>query len=117
MELLDSYLRAVKLYLSRGEKNDIIEELSENILSQVEEQEAVLGRALTESEQLEILQQHGAYGMYLVHYAFASWLQYFLLPASMSGLVKGAVAFLGTVVLSWGAVAGLRRIPAVARVI
>lgn len=58
-----------------------------------------------------------AYGIYLVHYAFASWMQYSLLPASMSGLAKGCVAFLGALLLSWGTVAALRRIPAVGRVI
>jgi hypothetical protein len=58
-----------------------------------------------------------AYGMYLIHYAFVSWLQYALLPASLSGFVKGVVVTLGTIVLSWGTTAALRRIPAVARVI
>jgi len=58
-----------------------------------------------------------AYGMYLVHYAFVSWLQYALLKAAMPGLAKGLLVFLGTVLLSWATVAALRRIPAVARVI
>ena len=58
-----------------------------------------------------------AYGIYLVHYAFVAWVQYLLLPASMPGLVKGLVAFLGALALSWGFTAALRRIPAVARLI
>jgi hypothetical protein len=58
-----------------------------------------------------------AFGMYLIHYAFMSWLQYAFLPAQLSGLIKGAVAFLGTVLLSWGTTAALRRVPAVGRVI
>jgi len=58
-----------------------------------------------------------AYGIYIVHYAFVAWVQYTLLPASMPGLVKGLVAFLGALALSWGTVAVLRRIRAVARVI
>jgi peptidoglycan/LPS O-acetylase OafA/YrhL len=58
-----------------------------------------------------------AYGMYLIHYAFVSWLQYALLPASLSGFVKGVLVTLGTIILSWGTTAALRRIPAVARVI
>ena len=57
-----------------------------------------------------------AYGMYLIHYAFVSWLQYALLPASLSGFVKGVLVTLGTIILSWGATAALRHIPAVARV-
>ncbi len=58
-----------------------------------------------------------AYGMYLVHYAFVSWLQLALLKFAMSGLAKFTVVFAGTVALSWATVAALRRIPAVARVI
>jgi Acyltransferase family len=58
-----------------------------------------------------------AYGMYLIHYAFVSWLQYALLPASLSGFVKGVIVTLGTIVLSWATTAALRRLPAVARVI
>ena len=59
MELLDSYLKAVKLYLPRRQKNDIADELSENILSAIEERELALGRTLTDAEQAEILRQHG----------------------------------------------------------
>jgi peptidoglycan/LPS O-acetylase OafA/YrhL len=58
-----------------------------------------------------------AYGMYLIHYAFVSWLQYALLPSAMPAIAKGTLVFLGTVLLSWASVAALRRIPAVARVI
>jgi surface polysaccharide O-acyltransferase-like enzyme len=58
-----------------------------------------------------------AYGIYLVHYAFVAWVQYALLPASMPGLAKGFIAFLSALALSWGFVATIRRIPAVARVI
>jgi surface polysaccharide O-acyltransferase-like enzyme len=58
-----------------------------------------------------------AYGMYLIHYAFVSWLQYALLRASLPAIAKGSAVFVGTVVLSWAATAALRRIPAVARVI
>lgn len=58
-----------------------------------------------------------AYGMYLVHYAFASWLQYSLVSAPLPGIAKGCLVFLGTVALSWGTVALLRRVPTVARII
>jgi Acyltransferase family len=58
-----------------------------------------------------------AYGMYLVHYAFVSWLQYALLKAQLPAVAKGSLVFLGTVLLSWGATATLRRIPAIAQVI
>jgi len=58
-----------------------------------------------------------AYGMYLIHYAFVSWLQLALLRIAMPGLSKGVLVFAGTVALSWATIAALRRIPAVARVI
>lgn len=58
-----------------------------------------------------------AYGMYLIHYAFVSWLQYAMLRVSMPGLAKGALVFAGTVALSWATVAALRSIRAVASVI
>jgi len=59
MELLDSYLKAVKRYLPKRQKNDIADELSVNILSAMEEREMLLGRTLTDAEQAEILRQHG----------------------------------------------------------
>ncbi len=58
-----------------------------------------------------------AYGMYLIHYAFASWVPLSLLAAPLPAPVKGTLAFLGTLALSWGVTAALRRIPGVARVI
>jgi hypothetical protein len=53
----------------------------------------------------------------LIHYAFVSWLQYALLRTALPAIAKGSLVFSGTVLLSWGATAALRRIPAVARVI
>lgn len=59
MELLERYLRAVKFFLARREQDDILRELSENILSQMEDKAAELGRALNEGESAAILKQHG----------------------------------------------------------
>jgi hypothetical protein len=59
MELLERYLQAVRGYLLRGRRDDIVKELGDNILSQMEDQAADLGRPLTEAEQGEILKQHG----------------------------------------------------------
>jgi peptidoglycan/LPS O-acetylase OafA/YrhL len=58
-----------------------------------------------------------AYGIYLVHYAFNSWLQYALLRAPLPAMAKFACVLAGTLALSWMSIAALRRIPAVARVV
>jgi hypothetical protein len=58
-----------------------------------------------------------AYGMYLIHYVFVSWLQYDLLKSTLPGMAKGSVVFLGTLALSWSVTAALRRIPALARIL
>src|SRR3954452_4596952 len=59
MELLDQDLNAVKPYLPRAQRNDIIRELSENLRSQMEDQEAQLGRPLNETEQEALLTRYG----------------------------------------------------------
>jgi peptidoglycan/LPS O-acetylase OafA/YrhL len=58
-----------------------------------------------------------SYGIFLLHYPCVSWLQCALLPAALPGIAKGAAVFLGALAVSWGAAAGIRRIPAVARVV
>jgi surface polysaccharide O-acyltransferase-like enzyme len=58
-----------------------------------------------------------AYGIYIVHYVYVTWLQYFLLGSALAPSVKGMAVFLITLILSWGSVAAIRRIPAVAKVI
>lgn len=60
MKLLDRYLQAVRALLPRGQQDDILQELSDAILSQMEDQEAELGRPLTEAEQEIILNRHGS---------------------------------------------------------
>ena len=52
-----------------------------------------------------------AYGIYLVHYAFVSWMQLALLPTQLPAIAKACVVFVSAVLLSWGTVALLRRIP------
>jgi hypothetical protein len=59
MDLLQSYLRAVRRYLPRGQRDDIIAELSEDLRSQIEEQEAELGHSLSEDEQMALLRAYG----------------------------------------------------------
>jgi hypothetical protein len=59
MELLDRYLHAVKTWLPKAQQDDIIKELSDDILSQMEDKESELGRPLSEAEQSAILKHHG----------------------------------------------------------
>jgi hypothetical protein len=59
MELINRYLQSVKLMLPRKQRNDVIRELSDEILSQVEEKEAGLGRPLNEDEQVALLKKLG----------------------------------------------------------
>jgi hypothetical protein len=59
MTLTDRYLRAVKGNLNTKERDDIINELAENIHAQMEDRAAELGRALTSDEQAAVLRQLG----------------------------------------------------------
>ena len=59
MNLLDRYLQAVRFFLPRRQQDDIVRELSENLLSQMEDRAEALGRPLTEDEQADILRRHG----------------------------------------------------------
>jgi hypothetical protein len=54
-----------------------------------------------------------AYGIYLIHYLFVTWLQFFLLPAALPAAVKFSLTFIGALTLSWGLTGLLRRIPLV----
>jgi hypothetical protein len=58
-----------------------------------------------------------AYGIYVLHYIPCLWLQYALLTAPLSAIPKALIVFAGTVALSWGATAALRKIPGVKRVL
>jgi len=59
MELLDRYLQAIKFWLPREQQEDIAAELSEDIQSQITEEETRLGRPLNETETAAILKQRG----------------------------------------------------------
>jgi peptidoglycan/LPS O-acetylase OafA/YrhL len=58
-----------------------------------------------------------AYGVYLLHYAFATWIQFALLHQPLSGLEKGGIVFAATLALSWATTAMMRRFPTVERII
>jgi hypothetical protein len=59
MEILESYLRAVKRSLPRAQSDDIIKELSDDLRSQIEEQQSALGRPLSDEEMMAFFKQHG----------------------------------------------------------
>ena len=55
--------------------------------------------------------QADAYGIFLVHYPIALWIQYALFDYSLPAIVKATIGFVLTVILSWGLTAALRKIP------
>ncbi len=59
MELLDSYLNAVKRYLPRSQRDDIVSELSVEPRDQIESRESEFGRPLRDSEQMAIFKEQG----------------------------------------------------------
>jgi hypothetical protein len=58
-DLADRYLQAIGFWLPRDQKQDILAEISEDLYSQIEDREAMLGRALSESEVADLLKQRG----------------------------------------------------------
>ena len=61
--------------------------------------------------------QADAYGMFLVHYPIALWLQYFLFDYNLPAIVKATVGFVLTVAMSWALTRTLRQIPGAQRVL
>jgi hypothetical protein len=61
--------------------------------------------------------QGDAYGMFLVHYPIALWLQYWLFDYDLPAIVKAAIGFVLTVALSWAVTRALRQIPGAKRVL
>src|ERR1700722_19523277 len=57
--LLDQYLNSIRRSLPEAQRDDIVQELSENIHAQIEDKEAELGRPLADAEVEAILKQHG----------------------------------------------------------
>lgn len=61
--------------------------------------------------------QGDAYGIFLVHYPIALWLQYWLFDYDLPAIVKAAIGFVLTFALSWAVTAALRKIPGVTKVL
>jgi len=60
MDLVERYLNAVRFWLPKAQKTDVIAELAEDIRSQIEERERELGRALNEEEISALLKKRGS---------------------------------------------------------
>ena len=52
-----------------------------------------------------------AYGIYLVHYLFITWLEYILLAVALFAIAKAAIVFTGTLILSWATCIAMCRVP------
>jgi len=59
MEMMESYLKAVRRYLPRSQRDDIIAELGDDLREQMEAREEELGRPLDDTEQMAFLTQYG----------------------------------------------------------
>jgi glucans biosynthesis protein C len=74
-------------------------------------------RFATERRRILDSLSENAYGMYLVHYMFVVWLQFALLGVAMPAILKAAIVFTGTLLMSWATTAALRSIPIGSRLI
>ncbi|MEA2896400.1 MAG: hypothetical protein QOJ84_2015 [Bradyrhizobium sp.] len=61
--------------------------------------------------------QKDAYGIFLVHYAFALWIQYWLYDFDLPAIVKVLIGFAFTLATSWALTRALRQIPGATRVL
>ena len=61
--------------------------------------------------------RENAYGIYIVHYAFVSWLQLAVLELPLGPLTKGTIVFVAAALLSWGTSAALRSVASVRRIV
>ncbi|HLG59587.1 MAG TPA: hypothetical protein VI485_29890 [Vicinamibacterales bacterium] len=59
MDLLDSYIQTLRVFLPRDQRDDIIRELTEDINAQMADSALELGRPLTLDEQTAIVGQYG----------------------------------------------------------
>jgi peptidoglycan/LPS O-acetylase OafA/YrhL len=80
---------------------------------------AILGFFLGSKRSWSMLDrmQADAYGIFLVHYPIVLWLQYAMFDYDLPAIVKGAIAFVLTVIFSWAVTAVLRKIPGASHVL
>src|SRR6266403_4893567 len=109
MELLERYLFAVSKHLPQARREDLIAELKDNLLSQLEDEEASLGRPLTTDEIAEVLRKHGRPLLVALQYlpqqhligpVMFPWYWYVLRLAVPVGMVVYLIAFVSQVLFS-----------------
>jgi Acyltransferase family len=61
--------------------------------------------------------QKDAYGIFLVHYAFALWIQYWLFNVDLPAIIKVLIGFAFTLTTSWALTRALRMIPGATKVL
>jgi hypothetical protein len=61
--------------------------------------------------------QKDAYGIFLVHYAFALWIQYWLYNFDLPAIIKVLIGFAFTLATAWALTRALRQIPGATRVL
>jgi len=78
---------------------------------------AVCLRFLRERSRFLGILAANAYGLYIVHYLFIVWLQFALVELPLPAVIKAAIVFAGTLLLSLASVAAAQRLPWAARLI
>jgi len=61
--------------------------------------------------------QSDAYGMFLLHYPIALWLQYWLYDYDLPAIIKVAIGLTLTIAGSWALTRALRQIPGANKVL
>ena len=121
MELLEQYLNVIKMYLPRDQREDIINELYENLLSEIEDKEAELERPLNEDEQADIFKRHGDPHMVAKRYApdqpTFTFARQLIGPESFPIYVRVLWIVLGCMVIVHASLAILGRSPGIGPVI
>ena len=60
---------------------------------------------------------NNSFGIYIIHYPIVIWLQFWLLEIQLPAILKASIVFFGPLIICWGFIAAIRRIPVVVRVI
>ena len=59
MDLLERYLQAVRLFVPRRQHDDIVAEVSTNLVTRMEDLKKELGRPLSDEERVDVVRRNG----------------------------------------------------------